>query len=177
MYVGHKQKQLSIIASVCILVPSPHPPQHTHTAEIYVQTFSLESTSLVSQVPRHSDAQGCSANRRLEFSSPEVATKFCVPCKENFRGGLCCLVSRHKFKYTYRLTVKYSGIMINLVTWKFIRNSFLDVFAKITNHPLQAIGRRGADKSLPFPVSYFLICSTTKRLFLGWVKEVITTKS
>jgi hypothetical protein len=32
--------------------------------------------------------------------------------------------------------------------------------------------RRGADKSLAFPV-----CSTTKRIFLGWVKEVRTTKS
>jgi hypothetical protein len=32
--------------------------------------------------------------------------------------------------------------------------------------------RRGADKSLAFP-----ICSTTKRIFLGWVKEVRTTKS
>jgi hypothetical protein len=32
--------------------------------------------------------------------------------------------------------------------------------------------RMGADKSLAFP-----ICSTTKRFFLGWVKEVITTKS
>jgi hypothetical protein len=30
----------------------------------------------------------------------------------------------------------------------------------------------GADKSLAFP-----ICSTTKRIFLGWVKEVRTTKS
>jgi hypothetical protein len=33
---------------------------------------------------------------------------------------------------------------------------------------------RGADKSLAFPVSYFPICSTTKRIFLGWVKELIT---
>jgi hypothetical protein len=31
---------------------------------------------------------------------------------------------------------------------------------------------RGADKSLAFPV-----CNTTKRIFLGWVKEVRTTKS
>jgi hypothetical protein len=31
---------------------------------------------------------------------------------------------------------------------------------------------RGADKSLAFP-----ICSATKRIFLGWVKEVTTTKS
>jgi hypothetical protein len=30
---------------------------------------------------------------------------------------------------------------------------------------------------LAFPVSYFLICSTTKIIFLGWVKEVRTTKS
>jgi hypothetical protein len=30
----------------------------------------------------------------------------------------------------------------------------------------------GADKSLAFP-----ICSTTKRILLGWVKEVGTTKS
>jgi hypothetical protein len=37
--------------------------------------------------------------------------------------------------------------------------------------------RRGADKSLAFPVSYFPICGTTKRVFLGWVKEVRTTKS
>jgi hypothetical protein len=36
---------------------------------------------------------------------------------------------------------------------------------------------RGADKSLAFPISYFPICSTTKRIFLGWVKEVRTTKS
>jgi hypothetical protein len=32
--------------------------------------------------------------------------------------------------------------------------------------------RRGADKSLAFP-----IFSTTKRIFLGWVKEVRTAKS
>jgi hypothetical protein len=32
--------------------------------------------------------------------------------------------------------------------------------------------RKGADKSLAFP-----ICSTTKRIFLGWAKEVRTTKS
>jgi hypothetical protein len=32
--------------------------------------------------------------------------------------------------------------------------------------------RRGADKSLAFP-----ICSTTKRILLGWVKKVRTTKS
>jgi hypothetical protein len=36
---------------------------------------------------------------------------------------------------------------------------------------------RGPDKSFAFPNSYFLICSTTKRIFLGWVKEVRTTKS
>jgi hypothetical protein len=33
---------------------------------------------------------------------------------------------------------------------------------------------RDADKSLAFPISYFPICSTTKRIFLGWVKEVTT---
>jgi hypothetical protein len=37
--------------------------------------------------------------------------------------------------------------------------------------------RRCADKSLAFPFSYFLIFSTTKRIFLEWIKEVITTKS
>jgi hypothetical protein len=36
---------------------------------------------------------------------------------------------------------------------------------------------RGADKSLAFAVSYFPICSTTKIIFLRWVKEVRTTKS
>jgi hypothetical protein len=36
---------------------------------------------------------------------------------------------------------------------------------------------RGADKSLAFPISYFPICSTAKRIFLVWVKEVRTTKS
>jgi hypothetical protein len=30
----------------------------------------------------------------------------------------------------------------------------------------------GADKSLAFPISYFPICSTTKRIFLEWVREV-----
>jgi hypothetical protein len=35
---------------------------------------------------------------------------------------------------------------------------------------------RGADKCLALPISYFPICSTTKRIFLGWVKEVRTTK-
>jgi hypothetical protein len=35
----------------------------------------------------------------------------------------------------------------------------------------------GADKSLAFPISYFPICSTTKRIFLRRVKEVRTTKS
>jgi hypothetical protein len=35
---------------------------------------------------------------------------------------------------------------------------------------------RGADKSLAFAISSFPICSTTKRMFLGWVKEVRTTK-
>jgi hypothetical protein len=37
--------------------------------------------------------------------------------------------------------------------------------------------RKGADKSLAFPISYLPICSTTKRIFLGLVKEVRTTKS
>jgi hypothetical protein len=37
--------------------------------------------------------------------------------------------------------------------------------------------RRGVDKFLAFPISYFPICSTTKIIFLGWVKEVRTTKS
>jgi hypothetical protein len=37
--------------------------------------------------------------------------------------------------------------------------------------------RRGADKSLAFPIFYFPICSTTETIFLGWVKEVRTTKS
>jgi hypothetical protein len=32
--------------------------------------------------------------------------------------------------------------------------------------------RRDSDKSLAFP-----ICSTTTRIFLGWVKEVRTTES
>jgi hypothetical protein len=36
---------------------------------------------------------------------------------------------------------------------------------------------RDADKSLAFPISYFPVCSTAKIIFLGWVKEVITTKS
>jgi hypothetical protein len=36
--------------------------------------------------------------------------------------------------------------------------------------------RRGADKSLAFSISYIPICSTTKTIFLGWVKEVRTTK-
>jgi hypothetical protein len=37
--------------------------------------------------------------------------------------------------------------------------------------------RRGAEKSLAFPISYISICSTTKIIFLEWVKEVRTTKS
>jgi hypothetical protein len=37
--------------------------------------------------------------------------------------------------------------------------------------------RRGADKSLAFTISCFPLVSTTKRIFLGWVKEVRTTKS
>jgi hypothetical protein len=37
--------------------------------------------------------------------------------------------------------------------------------------------RKSADKSLAFLISYFLVCSTTKRILLGWVKEVRTTKS
>jgi hypothetical protein len=37
--------------------------------------------------------------------------------------------------------------------------------------------RRGADKSLAFPIFYFPFCSTNKRIFLEWVKEVRTTKS
>jgi hypothetical protein len=37
--------------------------------------------------------------------------------------------------------------------------------------------RRCDDKSLVFPISYFPICSTTKIISLGWVKEVRTTKS
>jgi hypothetical protein len=36
--------------------------------------------------------------------------------------------------------------------------------------------RRGPDNFLAFP-TYFPICSTTKRIFLEWVKEVRTTKS
>jgi hypothetical protein len=36
---------------------------------------------------------------------------------------------------------------------------------------------RGAGEILALPISYFPICNTTKRTFLGWVKEVRTTKS
>jgi hypothetical protein len=36
--------------------------------------------------------------------------------------------------------------------------------------------RKGA-KSLAFPISYFPIYSTIKTIFLGWVKEIRTTKS
>jgi hypothetical protein len=32
--------------------------------------------------------------------------------------------------------------------------------------------RKGVDKSLAF-----LVCSTNKIIFLGWVKEIISTKS
>jgi hypothetical protein len=37
--------------------------------------------------------------------------------------------------------------------------------------------RMGADKSLAFHISYFPFCSTTKIIFLVWVKEVRTAKS
>jgi hypothetical protein len=36
---------------------------------------------------------------------------------------------------------------------------------------------RGVEKFLPFPISYYPICSTTKRMFVGWVKEFRRTKS
>jgi hypothetical protein len=36
---------------------------------------------------------------------------------------------------------------------------------------------RGADKYLAVPISYFPICSTTKRILLGCVKEVRKTNS
>jgi hypothetical protein len=35
--------------------------------------------------------------------------------------------------------------------------------------------RSGTDKSLAFSISCFPICSTTKIIFLAWVKEVRTT--
>jgi hypothetical protein len=53
--------------------------------------------------------------------------------------------------------------------------SFLMVLS-LTFTPFQVI-RRGAGKSLVFPISYFPNCSTTKGTFLGWIKEVKTTKS
>jgi hypothetical protein len=40
----------------------------------------------------------------------------------------------------------------------------------------QEVGR-GADKYLAFPISYSHIRTRTKRIFLGWVKEVRTKKS
>jgi hypothetical protein len=41
-----------------------------------------------------------------------------------------------------------------------------------TNSALVAVKIcRGADKSLAFLISNFSICSTTKRIFLGWVKK------
>jgi hypothetical protein len=42
---------------------------------------------------------------------------------------------------------------------------------------IQSHVRWGADKSLALRISYLLICSTTKRSFLRWVKVVRTTKS
>jgi hypothetical protein len=36
---------------------------------------------------------------------------------------------------------------------------------------------RGADNSLAFLISHFPIYSTSKIIFLGWIKEVRTTKS
>jgi hypothetical protein len=44
-----------------------------------------------------------------------------------------------------------------------------------THHMLGLL--KGAEKSLALLISYFPICSTTKRIFLEWVKEVRTTKS
>jgi hypothetical protein len=37
--------------------------------------------------------------------------------------------------------------------------------------------RRNGDKSLAFPIFYLLFAAQPKELFLGWVKEVRTTKS
>jgi hypothetical protein len=37
--------------------------------------------------------------------------------------------------------------------------------------------RKGAAKFLAISVSYFPVCGTTRRIFLGCVKEVRTTKS
>jgi hypothetical protein len=37
--------------------------------------------------------------------------------------------------------------------------------------------RMGADKFLALPISYFPLCSRTKRIFLGCVKEVINVWS
>jgi hypothetical protein len=48
---------------------------------------------------------------------------------------------------------------------------------RLTHCSYAHLVRRGADKSLAFPISYFPVCSTTKIIFLGWVKEVRTTKS
>jgi hypothetical protein len=37
---------------------------------------------------------------------------------------------------------------------------------------MQILIRRGADKSLAFPLSYFPICSTTKIIFLDGLKKL-----
>jgi hypothetical protein len=53
----------------------------------------------------------------------------------------------------------------------------IQIFIPLKPHEKESHIRRVADKSLAFPICYFLICSTTKRNFLKWVKEVRTTKS
>jgi hypothetical protein len=63
----------------------------------------------------------------------------------------------------YFIIVAYR--VINAVS---LKNKFFRLLSSI---------RRGAGKSLAFPISYFPVCSITKRIFLGWVKEVRTTKS
>jgi hypothetical protein len=58
---------------------------------------------------------------------------------------------------------------------RFLASPACNLFPILT-YPGMCI-RSGADKSLALPASSFPICSTIKRIVLGWVKEVRTKKS
>jgi hypothetical protein len=87
-----------------------------------------------------------------------------------------CLFSRRSFSVNVTFSLLRSRNVHSNLLLKFYSSLTTSYFRSSPIHLLFAL-RRGADKSLAFPISRFPICSTTERIFLGWVKEVRTTKS
>jgi hypothetical protein len=120
-----------------------------------------------------------------EYCIPQLMNEYLRILRQRSIRGVQCLPGRR---------MKIAAILPILQTyWYPIGTSrvsgYDELFTFCPYHPFFIISRSNRQnpllitvslttyKSLAFPISYFPIFSTTKIIFLGWVKEVRTTKS